>query len=291
MRFDSYHPAINLIYFAAVIAMTIAFTQPVFLLIGYVCAFIYSVKLKGLRALIFDLALIPIIALWAMFYAYYNHFGITELFLNVIGNTITLESLVYGIVIGIRAAGAAMWMSCVHEIMTTDKTAYLLGRVCPKLSLYFCMILRMIPRVKGQYQKMKLARSCIGCGRRSVLSRMGEFFKKLSAVLTWLFDALGQTADSMKSRGYTLKGRTAFSIYRFDNRDRSFVISLFFCIIAVLMGAMLSQTSALYSPEIVINRITPLSYAFYIAYAVMCLMPMGLQIAGEVSFERRVVRV
>ena len=68
MRFDSYHPAINLIFFASVIAMAISFDQPVFLLIGYLASFAYSVKLMGVRALIFDLALIPLIVLWALFY-------------------------------------------------------------------------------------------------------------------------------------------------------------------------------------------------------------------------------
>ena len=63
MRFDSYHPVINLIYFAAAIVCTIWFHHPVFLGISYVCAFVYSVKLNGKRAVIFNLCLIPLIFL------------------------------------------------------------------------------------------------------------------------------------------------------------------------------------------------------------------------------------
>lgn len=47
MRFDSYHPVINLIYFVSAIAFTIWFHHPVFLVISYVSAFLYSVKLNG----------------------------------------------------------------------------------------------------------------------------------------------------------------------------------------------------------------------------------------------------
>ena len=65
MRFDSYHPVINLIYFAAAIVCTIWFHHPVFLGISYVCAFVYSVKLNGKRAVIFNLCLIPLIFLYA----------------------------------------------------------------------------------------------------------------------------------------------------------------------------------------------------------------------------------
>lgn len=39
MEFSRYHPAINFLYFAAVLAGTILFRQPVYLALSYVCAF------------------------------------------------------------------------------------------------------------------------------------------------------------------------------------------------------------------------------------------------------------
>ena len=54
----------------------------------------------------------------------------------------------------------------------------------------------------------------------------------------------------MKSRGSALRGRTAFSIYRFDNRDRAFVIALFSGIILTGMGAILGATEMFYDPVI-----------------------------------------
>lgn len=109
MRFDSYHPVINLIYFVSAIACTIWFHHPVFLGISYVCAFVYSVKLNGKRAVIFNLCLIPLIFLYAAWYSYYNHFGVTNLRQNFIGNQITLESVVYGIVRGTTVAAVIMF--------------------------------------------------------------------------------------------------------------------------------------------------------------------------------------
>ena len=103
MRFDSYHPVINLIYFVSAIAFTIWFHHPVFLVISYVSAFLYSVKLNGKKALIFNLCLIPLAVLFALYYASYHHFGITNLRKNFIGNEITLESLVYGLMLGVTA--------------------------------------------------------------------------------------------------------------------------------------------------------------------------------------------
>ena len=54
MKFDAYHPALNLLFFVVVIAAAIAWTHPVFVGIAYVCAFAYSVRLNGLKALIFN---------------------------------------------------------------------------------------------------------------------------------------------------------------------------------------------------------------------------------------------
>ena len=121
MRFDSYHPAINLIYFIVTIGCTIWFRHPVYALISYVCAFLYSVKLSGLKALIFNIVLVPLAGAYALWYAFYNHFGITALRQNFIGNQITLEALAYGAVQGIVIAACLMWIGCLFVLFTTDK--------------------------------------------------------------------------------------------------------------------------------------------------------------------------
>ena len=141
MRFDGYHPAINLIYFASVIAAAILFRHPAFLAIAFVSSFAYSVKLGGRRALIFNLCLIPAAAIWTAWYAAYHHFGATPIRRNFIGNEITLESLVYGGVIGIVVSSVVMWMSCVHRVFSTDKIVYLFGifsEINSPASEHFC---------------------------------------------------------------------------------------------------------------------------------------------------------
>lgn len=35
------------------------------------------------------------------------------------------------------------------------------------------------------------------------------------------------------------------------------------------------------------NPVTPMSFVFYVAYAVLLLLPMGLQIAGEIRYKRK----
>lgn len=289
MRFDSYHPVINLIYFVSAIAFTIWFHHPVFLVISYVSAFLYSVKLNGKKALIFNLCLIPLAVLFALYYASYSTFGITNLRKNFIGNEITLESLVYGLMLGVTVAAVIMFFSCMFAVVSSDKVVYLFGRISPRLSLFLSILLRSVPRIKERGRKIEISREGIGKGVRqgNILQRFLHGISLISIVITWTLEDFVDSSVSMKSRGYSLKGRTAFSIYRFDNRDRSFVVMIFLCLTVVACGILLDQTEIIYNPEIIMNRITPLSAVFYGAYGVLLLLPMGLQVAGEIRFRRR----
>lgn len=287
MGFENLHPAIHLIYFSSVIAGSICFDQPVFLAISYLSAFAYSVKRNGLRALVFDLCLIPLVAGFGFYYASYTHFGITVMRQNFIGNNMTVESLLYGFALGAILATVCMWFSCVFSIFTADKVVYLFGRISPKLSLFLSILLRMIPRAKQQAKKISTARKAVGRGinQGNPFRRIVNGIKIFSMLVTWLLESLSTISDSMRSRGYGLKGRTAFSIYRFDNRDRCFVIGLFACLTLVLMAALLGQTSMTFDPRIILPPVTSTSYLFYFGYAVLCLLPMAVELWTEAHFQ------
>ena len=287
MGFECYHPAINLIYFASVIGGSICFDHPVFLAISYLSAFCYCVKRNGIRGLCFNLLLVPLIVIFGFYYAGYTHFGITVMRQNFIGNNMTVESLLYGFTLGIIAAAVCMWFSCVFTIFTADKVVYLFGRISPKLSLYLSIVLRMVPRLKAQGTKISTARKAVGRGinQGNLLRRVRNGIRILSMLITWLLESLSTISDSMRSRGYSLKGRTAFSIYRFDNRDRSFVIGIFACLTLTMMASLLGQTSITFDPRIILKPITPACYLFYCGYAVLCLLPMVLELWTEYHFQ------
>ena len=140
MGFEHCHPAVNLIYFVMVIFGMVTFQHPIFLLISFLCAFAYSVKRNGLKAVVFNIALLPLIGAFALYYSSYTHFGITVLEQNFIGNNITLESLIYGIVLGLIAAGVIIWFSCIYSVFSADKVVYLFGKLSPRISLFLSIL-------------------------------------------------------------------------------------------------------------------------------------------------------
>ena len=288
MGFERCHPAVNFIYFAAVIIGMITFQHPVFLAISFLCAFAYSIKRNGWKALVFDIALLPLVAVFALYYSSYTHFGVTVLRQNFIGNNMTLESLVYGFVLGFVAAGVMICISCVLSVFTADKVVYLFGKVSPRLSLFLAILLRMVPRIKKEARRINMAQKGIGQGTNqgNVFQRLCNCIRIFSMLITWIIESLSTASESMRSRGSSLRGRKAFSIYRFDNRDRAYVIALFACLTVTAMGVMLKQTDIIYDPRIIMTPITSMSWLFYAGYAVFCLMPMGLELWTEYRFRK-----
>ena len=286
MGFEKCHPAVNFIYFTTVIAGMIVFQHPIFLLISFVCAFVYSIKRNGWKALVFNVILLPCVAAYAFYYSSYNHFGVTVLQQNMIGNNMTLESLVYGFVLGFVIAGVLIWFSCVYSVFTTDKVVYLFGKVSPRLSLFLAITLRMVPRIKKEAKKINTAQRGIGRGANqgNGFPRWRNSIRILSMLITWPIDSLTLVSESMRSRGSSLRGRKAFSIYRFDNRDRAYVVGNSACLTVIFMAVMLKQTDILYDPRILMNPITTMSYLFYVGYAAFCLMPLGLELWTEYRF-------
>lgn len=289
MGFECCHPVINLLYFAAVIAASVLFRQPVFLAISYISAFAYSVKRNGRRAVLFNIGLLPFAALFALYYWSYHHFGVTVLFRNFIGNSMTLESLFYGVTLGLQAAAVVMWMRCVFSVFTTDKVVYLLGRISPRLSLFLAVLLRMAPRAKTQLLRINTARRAIGRG-----SNQGSFFRRLqndlkifSMLVTWLLESLAELSNAMRSRGGALPGRTAFSLYHPDNRDRAFAVVFSAALTGVLMAVLLGQTDMIFDPALLMVPFTPASGFFCAAYAVLCLLPMIMELFSRLRFEQQ----
>lgn len=288
MGFERCHPAVNFIFFAAVIAGTVVFQHPVFLALSVSCAVAYSIKRIGWKAAAFDALLLPCVIAFALYYSSYHHFGITVLYQNFIDNNMTLESLVYGCVIGFVCMGVIVWFSCIYSIVTTDKVVYLFGKASPRLSLFLAILLRMVPRIKKEARKINTAQQGIGKGvnQGNLWQRTINGMRIFYILITWTIDALSTASDSMRSRGSSLRGRTAFSIYRFDNRDRAYVIGLFACMTLTMMAVLLKQTDIVYDPRILMNPITPVSLVFYAGYAALCLMPMGLDLWTEYTFRQ-----
>jgi len=277
--FSGYHPGINFLYFGLVFLFTMFLLHPVSLLISLGCALCYAIYLNGRKAVRFSLRfLLPMMLLAAVLNPAFNHEGATILTYLPSGNPLTMESMLYGLTAALMLAAVITWFFCYNAVMTSDKFVYLFGRVIPALSLVLSMTLRFVPKFKAQLQVVSEAQRCIGrdTSEGSLLQRAKNAITIFSIMVTWALENAIETADSMKSRGYGLPGRTAFSIYRFDERDKTALLWLLFCGVYLLSGWAAGGFSWRYHPTIRGAAVTPFTVSFQIVYLALCLTPVIL---------------
>ncbi|MBR3395369.1 MAG: energy-coupling factor transporter transmembrane protein EcfT [Firmicutes bacterium] len=286
--FSSYHPAVNFLYFGLVLLFAMCLMHPVCLGITLAAAVTYHVYLKGHKAARFSLLfMLPVMILAAVVNPAFNHEGTTILTYLPSGNPLTSESIWYGIAAAAMLAAVLSWFACYTEVMTSDKFVYLFGRVIPALSLVLSMTLRFVPRFKAQLDMVKEAQVSIGRdpAEGSVLQRLKKAVTVISIMITWALENAIETADSMRSRGYGLPGRTAFSIYRFDSRDKLAVCWLVFCGIVLGAGWAGGVFAWRYYPTVK-GALGVLPFAFQLVYAALCFTPVFLDIREDLTWKR-----
>ena len=276
--FSGCHPAINFLFFALVLVFTMVFLHPVSLVLSLASSLVWLVSLKGRGAVLAGMKLlVPMMLLAAILNPAFNHEGVTILTYLPSGNPLTLESILRGLAGAVMLAAVITWFQCYSAVMTSDKFVYLFGRVSPALSLVLSMTLRFIPKFKAQLKVVTQAQRCVGrdVTQGSVAQRVRTGITILSILITWSLENAIETADSMKSRGYGLPGRTAFSIYRFDRRDKALLIWLLALGGYILVGWLTGGLAWQYAP-VLQGALGVLPMTFQLAYLALCLTPIIL---------------
>lgn len=275
--FSDCHPAVNFAYFALVLAFSMTLMHPVCLLISLTGACCYLARLHGLRELGHSARwLVPMALLAALVNPAFVHQGVTILTYLPSGNPLTLESILYGLAAGTMLCAVVLWFLCFNRVITSDKFVYLFGRVIPALSLVLSMTLRFVPLFRRQLETVRQAQFCIGrdASTGSAWQRARRAVTIFSIMVTWALENAIETADSMKSRGYGLRGRTAFSIYRMEDRDKYALGWLGFCGMYLLCGSLAGGLKWWYFPMLQGAMAQPFSISFYLAYLALCLTPV-----------------
>lgn len=287
--FSGYHPAINFLYFGLVLLFSMCFMHPASRAISLCCSLAYSIYLNGRKAVRFSLRyLLPMMAIAMLVNPAFNHEGATILAYLPSGNPLTLESIVYGLSAATMMASVILWFSCYNAVMTSDKFVYLFGRVIPALSLVLSMALRFAPKFKAQLHTVSEAQRCVGrdVSDGTLPRRIRNAVTIVSILLTWAMENAIETADSMKSRGYGLPGRTAFSIYRFDSRDRAALVWLAFCGVYIACGGLAGGLYWRYFPTIKGVAAGAFPASFQAVYLALGLTPVLLNVQADRAWAR-----
>lgn len=279
-EFKNYHPAVNFLYFTAVIVFAMFLMHPVCLFISLASSFAYSIMLNGRKAVKFNfLFLLPMLLLAALINPAFNHEGVTIIEYLPGGNPLTVESILYGGAAAVMIAAVICWFACYNKIMTSDKFIYLFGKVIPSLSLILSMALRFVPRFKAQIGVISKSQRCMGrdVSQGSIMKRAKCGLTILSIMVTWAFENAIETADSMKSRGYGLPNRTAFSVFRLEKRDIKSIIFILLSSAYLAAGCASGGVYFRYFPSVKSAGYGIYNISIFAVYFALCIMPVSLE--------------
>lgn len=250
----------------------------IFLAAGFLTAALAGVKHLWTRGLIIlGIALINPI---------FSHKGETILFfLN--SRPITAEAFLYGLNIGIMLCGAILFMGAYSKVMSADKHLYLFEKINCQLGLLVSMAIRFVPLFAKKMKDISNAQKAMGMySGEAVYDRLRERLSAFGGAMSWAFENGVTTAMSMDARGYGLRRRTSYSLFRFKPQD----------IFVILLTAVCTAVLAVTSDKITFSfypYLSVLSAAKLprIAFGVMCFCTGAVEIKERLTWKYSALKI
>lgn len=308
--FLSFHPAVNFLYFSVMIIFAVAIFHPVTSTMSLAGALAYAILLRGKKALGFFIKM-PFVIMLLIFIMnpVFVHKGITIFFM--IGDIqITKEAFVYGGCSAMATGAVIMWFYCYSQVMTSDRFMAVFGKIAPASSLVFSMVLRFLPRLTEKAGRISEAQDCILCSNNEEsvkeieTSKADRETKKIhkkrkikkgiqttSILTTWALENSIETADSMRARGYGLKGRTNYSGFKMTAGDAALAAVIAgITVMVIIAKAMGSLYFAAY-PIVYFESMSAMTAAAVVAHTILSLAPVLMFAREAMIWKRSVSRI
>lgn len=238
--FGEYHPVAMFVYYMSIFVVLITISHPAFLLAGLCVFLIYALLLDGLKALLKSLAyMLPMVLFIAAINPIFNHYGETPLF-YMNNRPITLEALLFGAFTGVLIIGLILLFRSFSRCIDSHRFIYLFGKILPTISLMITMVMRFMPYLKRKLSDIRQTQAVFGVSVNEgrIRSRLRAGANILSVLISVSLEGTIDTADSMRARGYGLKGKSHYNTYIYSPRDFvllgiSLLCDIFFGIILI----------------------------------------------------------
>ena len=280
--FGRFHPMVTTIYYLLIIGLTMFSNRPEILMISMVGAFVYQFLLKGKdkqkSALIMGAV---ILLVTTVVNGFFTHNGQTVLF--YIGpNRITLEAILFGLTMSMMIVAVIWWFASFNVIMSSDKLIYIFGKMAPVLGLVISMIFRFIPLLRSRYAEISAGQKCMRRDEEKGFVNRGRILmKEVSILIAWSLEASIESADSMTARGYGLKGRTSFHLFKWTAEDIVAVIVIGSLGVVGIIGYALGYGHMEFYPAIAGKPVNVWDVIVLADIAILSVLPLGIDLIGD----------
>jgi len=289
--FDIVHPVVSALYFVAVFCFVMLAFQPVYIVVGLIAAFAYSVYLRGVHSACASLAWqVPLVLIVGIANPIISPLGQTYLF-NLGPFEIYAESLAYGLCMGAMLASVMMWFSCATRIVTSDKLMMLTGHFMPIIGLMLSMIGRLVPQYVMRGKAIAGVQNMNTCAMSDSASsadakkqgKIRQSMRQMSVLMGWSMEDSLDTADAMCARGWgACTKRSTYARYRFRGFD-ALILGCLIVLIAlnIFLAAVAVSQYSFYPtlPELVV-------WWGYIPYGCLVFAPLIAQALSWLRWRR-----
>lgn len=146
-----------------------------------------------------------------------NHGGETYLFyLN--DNVVTLESIVYGGILGLQIVLLIHISAILSRRMTADKLVIVTGSLSPSLAILLSMAIRNIARYQRKIQEIYRYQKCESRSEH-IWEKLFLSIRTVSIMVNWALENGLEVSDSMIARGYQSGRRSSYAPVPFLLQD------------------------------------------------------------------------
>ncbi|MGN0301279.1 MAG: energy-coupling factor transporter transmembrane component T family protein [Anaerotardibacter sp.] len=241
-----------MLYFGAVLVLSMAVFHPVFLAVNVLAGFAYHVYLKGFSATVKMLTWqIPLLIIVTVLNPLFVSAGSTELF-RIGTQAFYLESAVYGFCMGLLLVSTLIWFSNAAGVLSSDKIMTVFGKFMPTIGLMITMVLRLVPQFVSRGKGIADATyACSAAYHNEKPSPLSVRLRQVTSLMEWSMEDSLETSDAMRAKGWgSTNKRSQYQLYSKGMLDYA-IGAVFLLLVALdVAGIVLAVSSVSFYPVI-----------------------------------------
>jgi energy-coupling factor transport system permease protein len=208
---------------------------------------------------------------------------------------LTLESALYGLVMGCMLMATLLWFSALFRAVTQDEIVDMVSTASPGIGLMLGMVMRFVGRSVSRIGfQAKLDKANSACSKADDRNILGEGLDTLTMLLGFVLDRALTQGEYMKALGWGLKPRSSYRSFSFSRTD--IVDTIVFAVVAVcaivagslLVGYFSFYPVVTYPAEIaLLGRIVVPLASLYVPVLVLIVAPLVRTMGEEYAWAHR----
>ena len=176
--------------------------------------------------------------------------------------------------------------------MTQDKFLFLFSKTIPKTALVLSMAIRFIPVFKRQIKNISAVQKAMGLySSKSYVDKLRSSVRVFLSIVTWSLENAVDTARSMRARGYGIKGRTSFSLFKFTLRDAAVLLFSVLMFVFVIFGIRSKYVYFVFYPSMSRLPLTARAVCVYTVYAALSFLPFIVEVKESLKWKYYVSKI